>query len=78
MLSWSPAIQVLRHCNVAKIVIPTGSVLSDFRIEHIQYDTHDIKIQLLHKDHVLRTNTHDVSPQREFSHHEVQRPILLA
>lgn len=78
MISWSPCVSVIKHCNVAKIVIPTGFMLVDFRIQNVVYNIHDIQLELLYKDHFLRTQTHNIVPQVHSSHQEVERPVLLA
>jgi hypothetical protein len=78
MISWHPCVSVLRHCNVAKLIIPTGSMLVDFKIEHIHYTNDDIQLELLYKDHFLRTEAHNIVPQVHLSHQKVERPVFLS
>lgn len=76
MISWSASMSILKHCNVAKIIIPTGSMLIDFKIETIKYSDEDIIIELFHKDHYLRNHCHDLSSQIKSCHNKVEMPVF--
>jgi len=78
MISWSPNISIIRHCNVVRMSIPIGCMLKDFKIETIHYDTQDINLILYHKDHFLCPKSHEIASHIHPSHEEIKRPIFLS
>ena len=53
MISASPSVRILRHFNVANIVIPHNHLLKDFLIQSISYKDYELRIELLEKNHFL-------------------------